>query len=177
MPIITVIPTPTVPLVPRIAPASVDIDKIDVHSSLIPLGLRADHTMVTPDDPHQASYYCIVDPTRICSSGVLPGQVGPAVIIGHIDGNKQKGVFHDLPQLARGDIARVTLQDGTKLTFMVYRTLQQAKTAFPAQVVYQATSVPEVRFVTCTGKFVGGHVGYADNFIVFASLVPNAPGD
>lgn len=166
------------PSVPRVEPARIDIEKINAHSSLIPLGLNPDHTLATPDvhHPQQASYYCITDPVKICSSGVLPGQVGPAVIIGHVDGAKQQGVFYQLKDLQPGDIAAVTLKDGTILDFQVYRVLKAAKTNFPSQVVYQPTSVPEIRLITCTGTFVGGQLGYADNLIVFAALVPNLPG-
>ncbi|MCA1694724.1 MAG: hypothetical protein LC749_08340, partial [Actinobacteria bacterium] len=67
---------------PRLRPVSVDVPAINAHSSLIPLGLNPDHTMATPDDAHpkQAGYYCVTDPATLCSAGVLPGQVGPAVI-------------------------------------------------------------------------------------------------
>jgi flagellar basal body L-ring protein FlgH len=172
------IPETTAPTVPRVAPARIDIAKINAHSTLIPTGLNPDQSLATPDvhHPQQASYYCIVDPQKICSSGVIPGQPGPAVILGHIDGAKQKGLFYDLGKMQVGDTITITLKDGTVLTFQVYRILQQSKNQFPTQVVYQPTSVPEIRAITCTGPWVGGVNGYGDNLIVFASLVPNPPG-
>lgn len=170
--------TPAAPSVPRVAPTRIDIPKIDAHSSLIPTGLNPDQSLAAPDvkHPQQASYYCVVDPQKICSSGVIPGQPGPAVILGHIDGAKQKGIFYDLGKLQIGDTITITLKDGTILTFQVYRILQRSKTVFPTQVVYQPTSIPEIRAITCTGAWVGGAVGYGDDLIVFASLVPNPPG-
>jgi sortase (surface protein transpeptidase) len=98
------------------------------------------------------------------------------VILGHIDGAKQKGIFYDLGKLQVGDTITITLKDGTVLTFQVYRILQRSKTVFPTQVVYQPTSIPEIRAITCTGAWVGGTTGYGDDLIVFASLVPNPPG-
>jgi hypothetical protein len=173
------VPESAAPSVPRVEPASVDIPKINAHSTLEPLGLDAHNALATPDlkRPLQAYYYCIVDqdPGKICSSGVLPGQPGPAVILAHIDGNKQKGLFHDLGRLTIGDTATVTLKDGTVLTFQTYKVLDPAKTEFPTQVVYQATNVPEVRFISCDGPFVGGSAGYKNNRIVFMALVPNPP--
>lgn len=173
--------TPTTeapPAVPRVAPASIDIPKIKVHSTLIPTGLNPDNTLAAADvkHPQQASYYCVEDLQKICSSGVLPGQVGPAVILGHIDGAKQQGIFYYLNKLQIGDTVTITLKDGTVLTFQVYRIRQDSKTMFPTQVVYQPTSVPEIRLITCTGAWVGGNMGYGDNLIVFASLIPNPPG-
>jgi hypothetical protein len=171
--------TAQAPIVPRVEPARIDIDKINAHSSLVPTGLKPDGSLDAVDvkQPEQASYYCIKDPAKICSSGVLPGQIGPAVVLGHIDGNKKKGIFHDLGQLAIGDKAVVTLKDGTILTFQAYKILQTAKAQFPTQIVYQPTTVPEIRLATCTGPFVGGSLGYNDNLIVFMSLVPNPPGE
>jgi sortase (surface protein transpeptidase) len=172
--------------VSRAAPSTIDIPRIDAHSSLIPLGLAADGSLTVPDvaHPQQAGWYC-ADPklaaTAIsCRSGVLPGQVGPAVIVGHVDGSPadgahQKGVFYRLRELAVGDTARVTLADGTVLTFAVYRVLTAAKTAFPTSVVYGDTQTPELRLITCGGAWVGGKLGYADNTIAFATLIPTVP--
>ncbi|HZE02602.1 MAG TPA: sortase [Pseudonocardiaceae bacterium] len=175
---IPVIPTTTAPP-PRVAPASIDVPKIKAHSTLIPLGLNADGSLKVPDvkHPQQASYFCVVDPdpAKICSNGVVPGEPGPAVVVGHIDGAKQKGVFYDLPKMAVGDTATITEADGKVLTFSAYRVLNIAKTQFPASVVYGDTVGPELRLISCTGTFVGGQMGYANNIIIFMALVPNPP--
>jgi sortase (surface protein transpeptidase) len=162
-----------------VPPASIDIPKINAHSTLIPLGLEPDGSLKVPDvkHPKQASYFCVVDidPGKVCSNGVVPGQPGPAVVVGHIDGAKQKGIFYDLPKMAVGDTATVTEANGKILTFSAYRVLETAKTQFPASVVYGDTVGPELRLISCTGKFVGGQTGYNDNIIVFMALVPNPP--
>jgi hypothetical protein len=177
---IPVTTAPAAPTVPRVAPERIDVSvrNIEMHSTLIPLGLNPDQSLAVPDvkHPQQASYYCIPDPAKICSSGVVPGQVGPAVIIGHVDGAKQQGIFYYLHKMQVGDTITITLKNGTVLTFQVYRVRQDSKVNFPTQVVYQPTSIPEIRLITCTGAWVGGNVGYGDNLIVFASLVPNPPG-
>lgn len=177
---------PTSP-VSRAAPISIDIPRIDARSSLIPLGLRPDGQLDVADvsKPLQASWYCdrprLVITTINCKSGVLPGQVGPAIIAGHVDGSPvggvhQKGVFYRLRELTAGDTIGVGLADGTRLTFAVYRVLKAAKTQFPAAVTSGGdTAGPELRVITCGGPFVGGQLGYADNVIVFATLIPNLP--
>lgn len=173
-PVITSAPAPVV------GPARIDIDTINAHSTLIPLGLQPDGALEVPDvhHPQQAGWYCVnpvlPQPAK-CVSGVIPGQVGPAVIVGHVDGDHQQGVFYNLKNLGVGDTARVTLVDDRVLTFEVYRVLRAAKTAFPAQVVYGDTVGPELRLITCSGDFVGGVLGYADNTIVFAQLIPTPP--
>jgi hypothetical protein len=44
------------------------------------------------------------------------------------------------------------------------------KSAFPASRVLVHDDVPRLVLVTCGGEWRGGHIGYADNVIVFAHL-------
>ena len=55
---------------PKSEPVSLDIPKIDAHSSLIPLGLNPDNSVATPplNTPMQAGWYTYA-PT--------PGEIGP----------------------------------------------------------------------------------------------------
>ncbi len=145
-------------------PASIDIPAIGAKSTLIPLGLRADGTMEVPDvkQPLQAGWYQL---------GVKPGNVGPAVVAAHRDGNGQRGLFYRLSELDIGDPVRVTLQDGRTLTFRVYREQEVPKDSFPTQSVYQDTERAEIRLISCSGPFIGGSVGYSNNSITYAVLV------
>jgi sortase (surface protein transpeptidase) len=175
--------------VPRAAPASIDIDKIGAHSTLIPRGLLPNGALDVPDvaHPQQAAWYCdqpqLVNPAINCKSGVLPGQAGPAIVVGHVDGSPtatggahQQGVFYRLHELEIGDLITVKLVDGTVLTYAVYKVLKKAKTEFAASVTIGSdTNVSELRLVTCGGKWVGGRLGYEDNIIVFAARIPNQP--
>lgn len=180
-PVVTPTAAAVAPLspVPRSAPVSIDVPAIKAHSTLIPLGLKPDGSLDVPDvhHPQQASYYCVTspNPTQVCTSGVLPGQLGPAVIVGHVDGAKQQGVFYRLKDMKIGDTATVIETNGTALTFSAYRILKVAKTQFPSSVVYGDTVGSELRLITCTGSFIGGQMGYADNEIVFMALVPSPP--
>src|ERR1041385_4806301 len=72
---------------PRSVPVRLDIPSISAHSTLIPLGLNPDHTVQVPpvSTPMQAGWY---------KFGPTPGEIGPAVILGHIDGDKQPGIFY-----------------------------------------------------------------------------------
>jgi sortase (surface protein transpeptidase) len=170
--------------VPRAAPESIDIPRIGARSSLIPRGLLPNGELDVPDVKHplQAAWYCdqaqLTTTAVNCKSGVLPGQVGPAIIVGHVDGSPingvhQQGVFYRLHELSIGDTVTVKLVDGTVLTYAVYKVLKPAKTQFAASVTIGSdTNVSELRLVTCGGKWVGGKLGYEDNIIVFAARIP-----
>jgi sortase (surface protein transpeptidase) len=144
-------------------PVEVDVPKIGVHSSLVPLGLNADNTVQVPpvSTPMQAGWY---------RYGPTPGEIGPAVILGHIDGDKNKGVFYDLKKLAPGDAVSVTRADGTTAHFVVTKVDLVPKDTFPTDSVYGDTADPELRLITCGGSFDRATHNYVDNTIVYAKL-------
>ncbi|GGM80616.1 class F sortase [Longimycelium tulufanense] len=160
---------PSKMVLPRSTPTRIDIPRIGVSSSLIGTGLNADGTIEVPsvDKPMQASWY---------RNSPTPGEIGPAVILGHIDSRNQPGIFFRLKELQPGDEIRVTRQDGTVATFRVERREQVAKEKFPTERVYGDTKGPELRLITCGGVFDKGSGNYKDNIIVYAKLVDVQPG-
>lgn len=144
-------------------PVSVDIPKIGAHSSLVQLGLNADQTIEVPpvSAPMQAGWYKL---------GPTPGEIGPAVILGHVDGNQQAGIFYRLHELAAGDKISVGRQDGSTATFTVQKVERDAKDAFPTDAVYGDTTTADLRVITCGGAFDSKAHSYVDNIIVFATL-------
>ncbi|WP_410651844.1 class F sortase [Amycolatopsis sp. cmx-4-54] len=148
---------------PKAAPVSIDVPKIEAKSSLIPLGLNADDTIEVPPvtRPMQAGWYV---------HGPAPGELGPSVILGHVDGNKQKGIFFRLKELAPGDQVSITREDGVTAEFAVTKVERVAKDRFPTDAVYGDTTEPELRLITCGGVFDKASRTYLDNVIVFARM-------
>jgi LPXTG-site transpeptidase (sortase) family protein len=148
----------------RSLPTAIDVPAIDARSSLVSLGLNADKTVEVPpvDHPLQAGWY---------EYGPTPGEVGPAVILGHIDGDHQKGIFWRLHEMKAGDQVHVDRADGGRLTFTVAKVDQIAKKEFPTEAVYGNTNEPELRLITCGGKYDAASRNYLDNVIVYAKLV------
>ncbi|MEV7553029.1 class F sortase [Amycolatopsis sp. NPDC089917] len=149
---------------PKADPVSIDVPKIEAKSSLVPLGLNADNTVEVPPvtQPMQAGWY---------ENGPTPGEVGPSVILGHVDGNKQKGIFFRLKELAPGDKISIARKDGTTAEFAVTKVDRVAKDKFPTDAVYGDTTEPELRLITCGGVFDKASRNYLDNIIVFARLI------
>ncbi|WP_290053517.1 class F sortase [Amycolatopsis solani] len=149
---------------PKSEPVSLDIPKIGAHSSLVPLGLNPDNTVEVPPvtTPLQAGWYTYA-PT--------PGETGPAVVLGHVDGNHQKGIFFRLKELAAGDRVSIARKDGTTATFEVTKVHQVPKKDFEGEGVYDDTPGPELRLITCGGVFDRTARNYVDNIVVYAKLV------
>lgn len=144
-------------------PATVSIPKISAHSTLIPLGLDNHGVLQVPDVryPEQAGWY---------SRGVKPGQIGPAVVVGHVDGGGRMGVFYRLKELAIGDEINISLTDGRILTFEVSSVEAVPKNNFPTSRVYGDVDHPALRLVTCGGQFDPTRRSYLSNVIVYADI-------
>jgi LPXTG-site transpeptidase (sortase) family protein len=110
------------------------------------------------------------------AGGSAPGEIGPAVLLGHEDGDKQEGIFFKLHELAAGDDVFVTRQDGVVLRFTVTRTTEVSKDAFPTDAVYGKTVDSELRLITCGGAFDRAAHSYVDNIVVYATLAANQTG-
>ncbi|MET9228934.1 class F sortase [Lentzea sp. NPDC003310] len=149
---------------PPSEPTEVRIPKIGARSSLVPLGLNPDETIEVPpvEQPMQAGWYALAR---------TPGETGPAVVLGHVDGNRQPGIFLRLKELTAGDEVEVSRKDGTTARFRVRATEQVAKSSFPTEAVYGDTAEPELRLITCGGEFDQATRGYRDNLIVYATLI------
>ena len=105
------------------------------------------------------------------SGGTVPGDVGPAVIAGHVDSVTKPAIFARLAELGPGSSIVVTLSDSSTREFIVDRIARAPKNAFPTDAVYGPTPTPQLRLITCDGVFNRATGHYRDNLIVFASLV------
>jgi sortase (surface protein transpeptidase) len=141
-------------------PVSLTIPLIGVRTSLITLGRAADGSMQVPASTMVAGWY---------TGSALPGAIGPAVIVGHVDSVTGPGVFFRLSQLRRGDRVYVTRADGTTAVFRVTSVRTYAKDVLPAKAVYGATPDPEVRLITCGGAFDDATGRYLSNVVVDAT--------
>jgi LPXTG-site transpeptidase (sortase) family protein len=151
---------------PKSAPLSIDIPKIGVQSTLLSLGFGRHRGIQLPpvSTPMQAGWF---------SGGPAPGQIGPAVIFGHVAGDHQEGIFARLDELVPGDLVLIKRQDGSTANFRVTHIEELSKGSFPIDAVHGHTTDAELRLVTCGPAFDQLTHTYRDNIIVFATLVTN----
>jgi LPXTG-site transpeptidase (sortase) family protein len=152
-------------VLPRSVPTRIEIPAIGVDSSLLQLGLKPDGTLdVPPFDKHAPAGWYRGSPT--------PGQLGPAVILGHVDTYRAGPVvFYRLAQLRQGNSVQVRREDGRVARFVVDRVENVPKADFPRLEVYGNTDRPELRLITCGGEWNPEVHDYTDNTVVFAHLV------
>jgi len=152
------------PILTASDPVALDIPSIEVHAAtLAPLRVGADGVLPPPSDFAQPGWY---------TGGPTPGQLGPAVIAGHVDGPSGPAVFYRLGELAAGAEVAVTRADGTRATFTIDSVERFAKAEFPTSRVYgNSTSRAEIRLITCGGAFDRSTGHYVDNIVAFGHLV------
>jgi LPXTG-site transpeptidase (sortase) family protein len=140
-------------------PERVRIPSIGVDSTLEDLGLDTDGALAAPKDYARAGWY--VDGTR-------PGDVGPAVIAGHVDSRTGPAVFFRLHQLKQGDVIEVTRRGGDPVKFKVLAVRKYPKQEFPTDEVYAPVPNAQLRLITCGGAFDQTRRSYVDNVVVYA---------
>ena len=156
----TTVPAPAV--VARSVPVAVRIPAIGLAVWLTQLGLNPNGTVEVPTSVQVPGWF---------SPGPSPGQVGSAVILGHVDSYQGAGVFFQLRTLQPGNQIEVNLADGVIATFKVTSVAMYQKTQFPDQEVYGSTGSSDLQLVTCGGAFDSQTGHYLSNIVVYSSFV------
>ncbi len=143
----------------RPVPVAIRIPRLGVDSSLVPIVVDDTGALQPPPSPDVAGWY---------TASAVPGDLGPTIIAGHVDSRTGPGVFNGLDSLKPGDKVEVVRSDGRTVTFWVLSTDTFDKDRFPTESVYGPAPVPELRLITCGGRFDHNAGRYLANVIVHA---------
>lgn len=155
-------PAPADPVNTAPHPERLVIPAIGVDTDLMELGLEPSGALQVPPGAFPAGWY---------SGSPVPGELGPAILAGHIDWDGAPGVFLRLHEITPGDRIETVRSDGHTAVFRVTRVQRYAKAAFPTAEVYGDIDHPGLRLITCGGEFDTAARSYRDNTVVFAELV------
>jgi hypothetical protein len=154
----------------RSEPLHLAIPAIGVNTGLIPLGLNADGTIAVPPLGRTA-------PAGWYRYLATPGEIGPSVILGHVDSARDgPAVFFRLIDLRPGDTVAVRRADGRTAVFTVTRVEEYPKSAFPTEAVYGPLDHPGLRLVTCGGAFDKLRRQYHGNVVAYATFTASRAG-
>ena len=144
-------------------PRAVRVDRLGIAGDLVGLRTGPDGVLQVPEDADRPGWY---------RQGVVPGDLGPAVVVGHVDSYEGAGVFFRLRELVPGDRVSIERIDGSVIDFEVYGIEAVRKDGFPTARVYGPTEGPELRLITCGGSFDRAARSYTENVVAYARLVP-----
>jgi len=127
-----------------------------------PLGVDANYEIEVPESYETVGWY---------KYGPSPGEIGPAVVLGHVDSYQGPAVLYALGQVEVGETIEIDREDGSTAVFAVESLEKHEQTGFPTAKVYSDLDYPGLRLITCTGTYDKGIQRYSHNLIVFARLL------
>jgi len=159
---LAVAPTPT-PAANIGTPEKLIIKKIGVNASVEAVGLDKLNRMDVPKKADDVGWYNL---------GVKPGEVGNAVIDGHLDRiDLSPAVFWNLKNLQNGDQIQVQDADNQTYTFKVMDVESYPWNNFPLQQVFGPTNKKMLNLITCQGTYDTKIGLYTDREVVYSELV------
>jgi sortase (surface protein transpeptidase) len=163
-------PGVTLPDVPATDyPVHISIPSASIDADIEKVGLTTGNHMATSAQFSNAGWY---------KYGPVPGQVGTAVIEGHLDnGLGLDGAFKHLGDVSIGDVVTVTAQDGRTIRFAVNATSSYPYQSVPSDVLFGTTvhdGKAHLNLVTCTGTWTYDQtegMTYTRRLVVFATEI------
>jgi hypothetical protein len=148
----------------------VRIGAISVDAPIVPVGLEDDGVVEIPERVAEIGWY---DPDGL---GVKPGQVGTAVLAGHVDSRSQgRGALYDLRDLRDGETIELDLADGTTQRWLITEVIQYPKDVIPLEEIFTWSGESRLVIITCGGEFDRTARSYTDNIVVYAEPLPASP--
>ena len=147
----------------RSVPKAIYIPALDVSADFEePLGLNEDDQIDVPKGYDTVAWYQF-SPT--------PGEMGPAIVLGHLDSLEGPEVFYKLRHLKKNDTIEILRADGLKAIFAVTELSWHRQTGFPTEAVYGDLDFAGLRLITCSGEYDHNQARYSHNLVVYAKLV------
>ena len=148
---------------PAEEPVTLRIPKININAKIQQTGVNAKGNMGVPTNYSDVAWY---------KHGTIPGQIGSAVIDGHVDnGLGLSGVFKNLNKLVAGDDIYVATKTGRELHFVVQSVNSYPYKSVPLDALFSRTDDARLNLITCGGTWVKSDKTYDQRFVVYTRLV------
>ncbi len=155
-------PVASSPSVSVSTPKTLSIPKIGVVSQVEPVGQDMQGEMDVPKSAAGVGWYNL---------GPKPGEVGSAVIDGHLDDiYGRPAVFWDLDRLSANDEMSVTDNAGKEYKFVVVDKQSYPFDRFPLEKVFDTNDKPRLNLITCEGVWNPASRNYSNRLVVYARL-------
>jgi sortase A len=144
-------------------PISISIPSIDVAADVVKVGITSEGNMAVPSNFDDTGWY---------RRGPAPGQVGNAVVAGHLDDGRGNGaVFERLSELRIGDKVFVTNEVGEKLAFEVREIRLVSYNDPPLEEIFGTSTAMRLNLITCDGTWLPEKNMYDKRLVVFTDRV------
>jgi sortase A len=138
-------------------PVTLTIPSINLNDAIIPVGLTDAGAMAVPSgSTSNVGWY---------EGGVIPGDVGSAVLDAHVF-----AAFSKLNEVKVGDSIYVTDAQGDTLRFIVNKVETYALADLTSQMLFVPTSDHDLNLITCAGQLTPDHSTYDHRLVIYTTL-------
>jgi LPXTG-site transpeptidase (sortase) family protein len=141
-----------------IFPVMLYIPAVRIHAIVEPVSVSDKGQMGVPQNTERVGYL---------SSGVLPGEIGNAIMDGHVDNYKGPAVFFQLKKLKKGDRVVVQNDKNCKIQFVVESVEIYKTSEAPIQKIFGPANESRLNLITCTGKYSRKNKEHEARLVVF----------
>jgi hypothetical protein len=152
---------------PAPPPARLLVPSISVNAGVESVGVDAQGRMATPAQASDVAWF---------KPGSAPGDVGDAVIAGHLDWTSGPAVFWSLGHVRRGDEITVVRADGSRVRFVTDAT-RQVPYDSSTDALFTRDGPPSLTLITCAGTWDRQRGTYLQRLVVHATLAPSVSSD
>ena len=148
---------------PQEAPQRLRIPALNIDAAIQYVGITKKGEMGVPSNYSDVAWY---------KYGPVPGQVGSAVIDGHVDnGLGLSGVFKRLSNIQIGDDVYVDTKKGSTLHFVVVDIELYPYQQAPTETIFNRSDAARLNLITCEGVWIKGDKTYDQRLVVYTMLV------
>lgn len=147
-------------------PVKLVIPALSVIAPVENVGKDKENRMDIPKNVYNAGWYYL---------GVRPGEIGNAVIAGHVNTPTfAPSIFSRLSDLKNGDTVSVEDQDKRVWNFRVVGQATYSTDNFPIEEVFGASNKKRLNLITCSGEWQKNTKDYSQRTVVFTELTSSS---
>lgn len=148
----------------RSLPVHISIPSIQVEAPVVQVSKNADGSLGVPPTFDKVGWY---------RHSPTPGEIGPAIIDGHLTSFTGDAIFKNLNKLTPNDVIKVKREDQQVAIFRVDSVAHFRQSEFPTKQVYGNINYAGLRLITCGGAYNYLTGRYELNTVIYASLTEN----
>lgn len=140
------------------------IPTIKLNAPVQKVGLTSSGAMGVPSNYNDVGWL---------ETGPEPGQVGTAVIAGHLNSGPNKpAAFTELASINPGDYIYISNKDiNDKLHFKVTDIKSYDVNTAPLEKIFGNSDTPHLNLITCDGKWDNSKKDYTKRLVVFSKMI------
>jgi len=143
-------------------PRTLRIPALKLEAPIESVGLTKSGDMDVPSSDKSVGWYRF---------GPVPGDIGNAVLAGHLDVHGKPAIFWDLQNLRLGDVIEIKDDKGQTARFKVNATQAFKLADAPLERIFGNSDQRHLNLITCSGAWHNDQRDYSERLVVFTQLL------